>query len=374
MEPILSFAGAELTALETALGFCLLIFGILIGMMLRRDGSAKAEMMAMRGQQAELQGRLAQLSDEQAQRGDLFQKSLDERLAAMTQRVGQSLTEQSEKSSEHLKKLDTRLEVIDRAQANIEELTAEVSGLQNILSNKQARGAFGESQMQALIEQFLPARSYTFQHTLSNGKRVDAVIHLPGEHLNVAVDSKFPLESWKRMIEAENTDSVTAARAQFGRDCRTHLRAIADKYLIPGETHDVALMFLPSEAIYAELHSTFQAVVDEGFNRRVMIVSPTTFMATLHTMRAVLKDAVMQEQTRIILKEVSILMKDTGRLDERLIRALAQYRTLGKTLAEIETSVGKISSRSAKIETLDVEDEQAAPLPLTSVETAKTLL
>lgn len=374
MEPILSFAGAELTVLEITLGICLLIAGVLIGTLIRRDGSAKAEMMAMRGQQAELQGRLAQLSEEQAQRGDLFQKSLDERLAAMTQRVGQSLSDQSEKSLEHLGKLDKRLEVIDRAQANIEELTAEVSGLQNILSNKQARGAFGESQMQALIEQFLPARSYTFQHTLSNGKRVDAVIHLPGEHLNVAVDSKFPLESWKRMVEAENTKSAAAARAQFGRDCRTHLRDIADKYLIPGETHDVALMFLPSEAIYAELHTTFQAVVDEGFNRRVMIVSPTTFMATLHTMRAVLKDAVMQEQTRIILKEVSILLKDTERLDERLTRALAQYRTLGKTLGEIETSAGKISSRSAKIETLDAEDDQEAPLPLAPANAAKTLL
>lgn len=357
MEPVLSFAGAQLTVLELVLGLLLFLAGLLIGSLLRRrDNNMQTELMAMRGQQAELQGRLAQLSEEQAQRSDLFQKSLDERLATMTERVGRSLTEQTEKSSEHLKKLDTRLEVIDRAQKNIQTLSGEVSNLQNILSNKQSRGAFGESQMQALIEQFLPARSYSFQHTLSNGKRVDAIIHLPGKHLDVAVDSKFPLESWQTMIAAENSDLANSARQQFGRDCRLHIRAISEKYLIPGETHDVALMFLPSEAIYAELHAHFQAIVDEGFNRRVMIVSPTTFMATLHTMRAVLKDAAMQEQTGIILKEVSLLLKDTERLDERVSRALNQYKTLGKTLSDVETSTGKIGRKAAKIETLELDE------------------
>jgi len=370
MEPVFSIGGADVTLLALVIGGLLFLAGILIGSLLRRDNTTKTELMAMRGQQAELQGRLAQLSEEQAQRGTLFQKSLDERLSAMTERVGRSINEQSERSTEHLKKLDTRLEVIDRAQANIKELAGEVSGLQNILSNKQSRGAFGETQMQALMEQFLPARSFSFQHTLSNGKRVDAVIHLPGEHLDVAVDSKFPLESWQRMIEAENSDLALSARQQFGRDCRIHLRAIADKYLIPGETHDVALMFLPSEAIYAELHAHFQPVVDEGFNRRVMIVSPTTFMATLHTMRAVLKDAVMQEQTGIILKEVSVLLKDTARLDERLTRAVAQHRTLGKTLDDVETSTSKIINRAAKFEKFEVEDPSVisdgiTPKPLT---------
>lgn len=358
MEPVLSFGGAELTALELAIGAILILSGLILGYFLRRpDGSSQAELQVMRSQQAELQGRLAQLSEEQAQRGDLFQKSLDDRLAAMTDRLGRSLSEQTERNSAHLKGLNERLEVIDRAQENIKELAGEVSGLQSILSNKQSRGAFGEKQMQALIEQYLPPRSYSFQYTLSNSSRPDAVIHLPGDHLDVVVDCKFPLEAWQRLIEHENTPNEEAARRQFARDCSVHVRAISDKYLIPGETHDVALMFLPSEAIYAELHARFQKVVDEGFQRRVMIVSPTTFMATLHTMRAVLKDAAMQEQAGVILKEVSVLLKDTERLEERVGRLLAQYKTLGKTLNEVETSTGKIGKRASKIETLELDDD-----------------
>lgn len=367
MEPVLLLGGVELNALELALGAILMLAGLISGYLFRRpDKNSQAELMAMRGQQAELQGRLAQLSEEQAKRGDLFQKSLEERLSAMSDRLGRSLSDQSEKSAEHLKKLDTRLEVIDRAQANIKELAGEVSGLQSILSNKQSRGAFGEKQMQGLIEQFLPSRSYSFQHTLSNRNRPDAVIHLPGDHLDVVVDCKFPLEAWQRLVEAENSPEEDAARRQFARDCAVHIRAISEKYLIPGETHEVALMFLPSEAIYAELHARFQKVVDEGFQRRVVIVSPTTFMATLHTMRAVLKDAAMQEQAGVILKEVSILLKDTERLEERVARIIAQYKTLGKTLDDVEISTGKISKRAAKIETLELDEDGDPTVPVSS--------
>ncbi|MEM9599847.1 MAG: DNA recombination protein RmuC [Pseudomonadota bacterium] len=366
MEPVIIVGDVALTLVEIIGAVALLLLGLWLGSFMRRgDGQTRAELMAMRGQQAELQGRLAQLSEEQAQRGDLFQKRLDERLSAMTERVGRSLSEQSEKSSEHLKRLDTRLEVIDRAQKNIESLSGEVSGLQTILSNKQARGAFGETQMQALIEQFLPPSSYTFQAALSNGKRVDALLHLPGEHLSVAVDSKFPLEAWQRMIAAEHTPDAKAARRQFGRDCAVHLKAIADKYLIHGETHEVALMYLPSEAIYMELHAHFQRVVDNGFNQRVVIVSPTTFMATLHTMRAVLKDAVMQEQAGVILKEVNALLTDTKRLDERLQKVLGQYRTLGRSLDDVEISTGKIIRRSGRMGSLELDEGDDRTTPIT---------
>ncbi len=365
MEPLFEIAGADVTALELVIGLLLLCAGVLLSLLFRRrDTGLHAELMAMRGQQAELQGRLAQLAEEQAQRGDLFQTSLDNRLSDLTDRMGRNLADSSERSAQHLKSLHTRLEVIDRAQRNIEALAGEVSGLQSILSNKQARGAFGEKQMQSLIEQFLPARSYGFQSTLSNGTRVDALIHLPGDHLDVAVDSKFPLEAWQRLMDAEAAGAdTTMAMRQFKADCLRHVRDIADKYLLPGETHEVALMFLPSEAIYAELHARYADVIDRSFQARVMIVSPTTFMATLHTMNAVLKDANMRENVHLILAEVGTLQTDVARLEERVGRMSSQYKTLGKTLDEVEISTGKIGKRSARIESMELGDEPGEMLP-----------
>lgn len=372
MEPVTTFSGADVTVLEIVIGLALLLLGMVFGAMFKRDGSTKTELMAMRGQQAELQGRLAQLSDEQAQRGDLFQKSLDERLAAMTDRVGRSLSEQSEKSAGHLKQLDTRLEVIDRAQANIKELAGEVSGLQSILSNKQSRGAFGEKQMQSLIEQFLPARTYSFQQTLSNRARVDALIHLPGDHLDVAVDSKFPLEAWQRLVASDETMNNEFARREFAADCTKHIKDIAAKYLLPGETHDIALMFLPSEAIYAELHSRFPKVIERGFTDRVMIVSPTTFMATLHTMNAVLKDAAMREQATVILDEVTKICTDVRRLDERIGKLQSHYDGGMEMMRQARISTDKITRRAERIEQLDLEDGTETALPAEAARPALT--
>ncbi|WP_189496826.1 DNA recombination protein RmuC [Algimonas arctica] len=368
MEPILTYGPIDLTALELVCGMVLLLLGLWFGSLLRpKDDATKSELMAMRGQQAELQGRLAQLSEEQAQRGDLFQKSLDERLATMTERVGRSITEQSETSAGHLKRLDTRLEVIDRAQANIKELASEVSGLQSILSNKQSRGAFGEKQMQSLIEQFLPARTYSFQQTLSNRARVDALIHLPGDHLDVAVDSKFPLEAWQRLIASEDTvvgeaDNRDTAKRQFAVDCTKHIKDIAAKYLLPGETHEIALMFLPSEAIYAELHSRFPKVIERGFTDRVMIVSPTTFMATLHTMNAVLKDAAMREQATVILDEVTKISADVRRLDDRIAKLQSHYDGGLEMMRQARISTDKITRRADRIEQLELNEDDPTAL------------
>lgn len=375
MEPVLTFGAIELTVLEIVCGVALLLLGLWMGSVLRpKDNSTKSELMAMRGQQAELQGRLAQLSEEQAQRGDLFQKSLDERLAAMTDRVGRSISEQTEKSAGHLKQLDTRLEVIDRAQANIKELAGEVSGLQSILSNKQSRGAFGEKQMQSLIEQFLPARTYSFQQTLSNRARVDALIHLPGDHLDVAVDSKFPLEAWQRLVASDEMINSDAARRQFAIDCTKHIKDIAAKYLIPGETHEIALMFLPSEAIYAELHSKFPKVIERGFTDRVMIVSPTTFMATLHTMNAVLKDAAMREQATVILDEVTKISADVRRLDERIGKLQSHYDGGLEMMRQARISTEKITRRADRIEQLDLDEDERADPKVETIKPAGSLL
>ncbi len=308
----------------------------------------------MSAQQAQLQGRLSQMSEQAAAREAQFRESLDMRLDKVGERVGRSISETQERNNVNLKQLHERLALIDRAQKNIETLSGEVSGLQNLLSNKQARGAFGEKQMQDLIETYLPPNGYSFQHTLSNGKRVDALIHLPGDHGDVAIDSKFPLESWQRFTQADNSPEQSMAAKAFARDVMVHINAIEQKYLIFGETHDIALLFLPSEAIYAELHTNFSDVIDKSFAKKVMIVSPTTFMATLHTMRAVMKDAAMREQAHIIQREVGIIAADMTRLDARVEKLQSHFKQTAKDVDDIRTSSKKIISRSGKIGQLDL--------------------
>jgi len=363
MEPILSYSGLELSLVELILGAAMILLGALIAVMFSRGGSKKLEghIQKMGDQQAMLQGRLTQMAQDNARRDEQFRDSLDNRLSNVSDRVGKSILETQERNSESMKQLHERLALIDRAQKNIETLSGEVSGLQSLLSNKQARGAFGEKQMQDLITNYMPPHAYSFQATLSNNKRVDALIHLPQNQGDVAIDSKFPMESWRRMTEAENTPDAETAKKLFARDVLTHIKDISQKYLIFGETHDIALMFLPSEAIYAELHANFPKVIEKGFSQKVMIVSPTTFMATLHTMRAVMKDAAMREQAHIIQREVGILSQDIRRLDDRVEKLQTHFNQSIKDVEQIRTSTKKIIKRSDKIESLDV-DHSEAPL------------
>jgi len=208
--------------------------------------------------------------------------------------------------------------------------------------------------MQDLIHNYLPPNAYSFQATLSNGKRVDALIHMPNNQGDVAIDSKFPMEAWRRLTTADNTPDEVQAQRDFARDMSTHIKAVADKYLIFGETHDIALLFLPSEAVYAELHANFPAIVEKGFSQKVMIVSPTTFMATLHTMRAVMKDAAMREQAHIIQREVGMIGKDVTLLDDRVAKLQSHFNQTTEDMRKIRISTEKISKRADKIEQLDV--------------------
>ncbi len=358
MESVISYNGLEISLLELVLGAMLFLLGALITQLVVQAGSRKlrGHLSDMSERQVQLQGRLAQFAEDAAQRDNMFRESLDNRLSQVSDRVGKSIVETQERNSENLKQLHERLALIDRAQKNIETLSGEVSGLQNLLSNKQARGAFGEKQMQDLIEDFLPPNAFTFQATLSNSKRVDALIHMPNDQGDVAIDSKFPLESWRRIAEADNDSEAVSAKRDFVRDVRTHINSIADKYLIFGETHDVAMLFLPSEAIYAELHANFNAVIEESFKKKVMIVSPTTFMATLHTMRAVMKDAAMREQAHIIQREVGMMAKDVILLDDRVAKLQQHFNQSSEDIRKIRISTEKISKRADKIEALDVED------------------
>jgi len=358
MEPLISYSGLELTLVELILGGALLLLGALITLIFARRGNGVLQnhLTQMTERQTELQGRLTQFAEDSAQRETLFRESLDTRLSKVSERVGESIEKTQERNSENLKQLHERLALIDRAQKNIETLSGEVSGLQSLLSNKQSRGAFGEKQMQDLIENYLPPNAYSFQHTLSNGKRVDALIHLPGDQGDVAIDSKFPMEAWRRLTAADNTLDESQAGREFARDVTVHIKAIAEKYLIFGETHDIALLFLPSEAIYAELHANFPDVIEKGFSQKVMIVSPTTFMATLHTMRAVMKDAAMREQAHIIQKEVGLIAKDVTLLDDRVSKLQTHFNQSNEDIRKIRISTEKITKRADKIEALDVEE------------------
>ena len=361
MEPLISYSGLDLTLVELILGAALLLLGALVTLMFAGRGKAELQthLSQMCQQQTELQGRMSQMAEDSAQRETLLRESLDNRLSKVSERVGKSINETQERNSANLKQLHERLALIDRAQKNIETLSGEVSGLQNLLSNKQSRGAFGEKQMQDLIQTYLPPNAFSFQQTLSNGKRVDALIHLPNDQGHVAVDSKFPMEAWRRLTQAENTPAENLAKKEFARDVSIHIKAIADKYLIFGETHDIAMLFLPSEAIYAELHAHFPEVIDKGFTQKVMVVSPTTFMATLHTMRAVMKDAAMREQAHIIQREVGAMAKDVGLLDDRVSKLQAHFNQSAEDMRKIRISTEKITKRADKIETLDVAEDKS---------------
>ncbi|MEP6343693.1 MAG: DNA recombination protein RmuC [Maricaulaceae bacterium] len=365
MEPLFTYGDLSITLVELILGVALILLGAIIALFFSQFGAKalRRHLSDMSDKHAALQGRLAQMAEDSVKRETVFRESLDARLDKVSQRVGQSLNETQERSSQNLKQLHERLVVIDRAQKNIEALTGEVSGLQRMLSNKQSRGTFGEKQMQDMIADFLPPNSFRFQETLSNHKRVDALIDLPNDQGSLAIDSKFPLESWRRMDGADTEFDRKSAERDFIRDIKAHVKAISEKYLIPGETHDIALLFLPSEAIYLDLHTHFQQLIDDSFQKRVMIVSPTSFMATLHTIRAVMRDAQMREQAHIIQKEVGEMSKDVDRLDQRVAKLQTHFNQTTEDMRNIRISTEKITKRSERIESLDLEDNTSDLLP-----------
>jgi len=288
---------------------------------------------------------------------------MNERLDALHKRLGDGLAHQTEKTGETLKTLHERLAVIDVAQKNITDLSQQMVGLQDILSNKQARGAFGEIQLNDLVSAILPPSAYQTQATLSNGRRVDCLLLLPLPPGPIAIDSKFPLESYASLQAATDDIAKVQAERTFSADVSKHVKDIAEKYILPGETAESAIMFLPSEAIYAELHANpkLRGVIEDSFLRRVWIVSPTTLMATLNTVRAVLKDARMKEQAGVIQKEVQELIKDVVRLDDRVGKLQTHFGQADRDINDIQTSTRKIVSRGEKIEAVQLGDD-ASPV------------
>ena len=308
--------------------------------------------------QQQIVGSIKVITDTQTTSQAAIIKHVESRLEEIQNSISSSLSGSSVKTAQTLGELQQRLQTIDKAQTNIEKLSGEVLGLQEILSNKQARGVFGEIQLKDIVSKALPADAYDFQFTLSNGKRADCIIYLPEPQGNIVIDSKFPLEAYNSMIT--NTNEVEKNRniQLFQSSIKTHIKDISEKYIIEGETADGAILFLPSEAIYAELHANFSKLVNEGFESRVWIVSPTTMMATLNTVRAVLRDARMREQTAIIQAEMLKLIEDVSRLDTRVDNLNRHFSQAQKDISEIQASTTRITKRSHKITDLDVSEER----------------
>ena len=318
--------------------------------------------------QGELAGRLNQLSETQLTNQnrlvDLMQsqeravsQKLEERLADLGQRFGEGMEKSRVSQQTSLGELKERLVRIDAAQKNIEELSSQVVGLQDILSNKQARGAFGEVQLADLVKSIMPPNFYSFQATLSGGRRVDCLLNLPYPPGPIAIDAKFPLESYRLLIDAESDRDRNQARKSLATDVLKHVSDISEKYIVPGETAESALLFLPSEAVYAELHANLPEVIEKSWKSKVWVVSPTTLMATLNTIRAILKDSQMREQAHVIQREIMVLLQDVGRLDGRVGKLENHFRQAEDDLRQIRVSTEKITKRGNKIEEIELEVE-----------------
>lgn len=317
--------------------------------------------------QHQLHGGIKLVSDAQVAAQATLLTTLETRLAEVQKGMSETLHGSSVRTTRSLTELQERLATIDKAQTNIEKLSSNVLSLQDILSNKQARGAFGEIQLNDIVTKALPPNAFTLQATLSNGKRADCLIHLPNPPGPIAIDSKFPLEPYEALIRAITETELTHAARLMRTSIRAHIKAISEKYIIEGETADGALMFLPSEAVYAELHANFPELVREGFDARVWIVSPTTCMATLNTMRAILKDAQMREQAGAIRRELSLLTKDIDRMETRVGNLDRHFEQATKDLRDIKISSDKVGRRAGRLENFEFEGEEVEPGPVPEV-------
>lgn len=324
--------------------------------LMREIGWLSSRLQQLGDGQERLAGGLHHVSETQAVSQTAMLQVMEQRLAEVQRQMTEALHGTSTRTARSLGELQTRLETIDKAQANIEKLSGNVLSLQDILSNKQTRGAFGEIQLHDIVQKALPKDAYTMQATLSNGKRADCLIHLPNPPGPIVIDAKFPLEAYEALRRADTPRLLQEAAQMMRTAVRTHIRAISDKYILEGETADGALMFLPSEAVYAELHANFPDLVREGFSAKVWIVSPTTCMATLNTMRAVLKDARMREQAGAIRKELALLYGDVERLGTRVESLDRHFGQAAKDIEDIKISSEKAGKRARRLDNFDFEE------------------
>ena len=288
-----------------------------------------------------------------------LQHTVNTRLDAVSQNLGESMKTSTKHTTDHLQQLHMRLAVIDSAQKNITDLAGTVTSLQNVLTNKQSRGAFGQGQLEAIVTDVLPKGAYEFQYTLKNGKRPDCAVFMPASG-PLIIDAKFPLEAMTALRAATTDEERKFAIARVKTDITKHVADIADKYLIPGETQDIALMFIPSESVYADLHEQFDDLVQKAQRARVMIVSPTLMVMAIQVIKQVRKDAEMREAADQIRTEVGMMMKDVGLLGDRVRKLQNHLNQTNTDIDAILISTGKIEKRGGKIEALEFDVDTAA--------------
>lgn len=377
---LLVIAGRPVTAGELVLALLglALVMLLVLFVALRRQATARAleaersvihaqeieeRMGEMTRIQAELTGRMQAMAEGLGSRQSDMARALAERLDGMSQRIGQSLEGQTKTTVENLGKLNERLAVIDSAQKNLSDLAGQVVTLKDVLANKQARGAFGQGRMEAILQDGLPRNGYELQPTLSTGKRPDAVIRLAGDPRGLVVDAKFPLEAVTLWREAKGEEARRIAAQRLRQDVSVHIKDIADKYLLPGETQDMALMFVPSEGIYADLNEFFDDVIQRAFRARVLLVSPSLLMMAVQVVQGLLKDERMREEARVIQKEVSLLLDDVNRLTDRVLNLQKHFGQAQDDIGQILTSSEKIGKRGSRIEALEFDEgPPVAPL------------
>ena len=343
-----------------AFGLALLLLAVILAW--RAQSSRKVAQQRAR----ELEFRIVEISGvlqnftSQSQGQQLnLQRTLDERLDQVSQRVGYGLNEQTQRTAQSLSQLHERLAVIDAAQNNLVALSGEMMSLKDILSNKQTRGAFGQGRMEAIITDGLHSKAYAFQATLSNGTRPDCLISLPESRLKLVIDSKFPLESYNAMREAEDELSRKAAETRLKSDVLKHVKDIAEKYLVHGETHETAIMFVPSESIYAELNEKFEDVVQKAHRLRIILASPNVLMLLVQTMQAIVKDAAMREQAHVIQGEVVKLLEDVTRMKDRVGDLKRHFEMANGDLDKLAISTDRVSKRAMKIESMEVAEPKS---------------
>ena len=296
---------------------------------------------------SELKGAVSQLSS-----------TIEERLGNFGSTIGNTLTQQTQNTQNSLKEMHERLAVIDRAQENINSLSNQVNDLQNILSNKQLRGAFGEVQLENIVKDALPQNAYQFQYTLMSNSRVDCIVKMPEPPGPICIDSKFPLEDYKKFTGSTNDQEKKDNLKLFHNAVQKHIRDISEKYILPGETADSAIMFLPSESIYSEINIRFPKLVNESRNKKVYMAGPDNLMLLLHTVRAILRDATMSQTAGKIQIEVDKLGNDLNLLADRIFKLDKHFDLARRDLDEIKISHRKIENRGNVITSIDVNEKK----------------
>ena len=308
--------------------------------------------------QSEATGRVDAMGQALAGRQAEMSRAVNERLDSVTHRVGQSMEQTTRHTMDSLRVLHERLGIIDNAHKNLTDLTTQVTTLRDVLANKQSRGAFGQARMEAIVQDGLPKGSYEFQFTLSTGKRPDCVVFLPDTR-PLCIDAKFPLEAMTALHDARSDEEKRVATQRLRNDVMKHVSDIAEKYLIAGETQDSALMFVPSESVYAEIHDGFDDVIQKAYRARVVLVSPSLLMLAIQVMQQIMKDARIRDAADQIRNEVMHLGDDLSRLRERVLKLQKHFSDVNEDIRQVLISADKIEKRAGRIEELDFSKADA---------------